>query len=358
MARSKLRELGISIGKLPVGAKNCLTDVPGVRVGHETLYYPLENEEYVSTGVTAILPHGGNMFREKVAAASYVLNGFGKTTGLVQLEELGRLESPIMLTNTFGVPAVTQGTLAYLLEQSPEIGDTTGTVNVVVGECNDSYLNAMRHFPVQPKHARNAIRHATTNQVKEGAVGAGKGMVCCHYKGGIGCSSRFIQANTMDASYVIGCLVLSNYGRQEDLLQHPIFAHQASQLHQATKPEADGSIMIVLATDAPLNERQLKRMAKRAGVGLGRAGSRIAHGSGDIVLAFSTAQTFPHHRTAATEATIQLREDQDTINELFAGVAEATEEAIWNSLTMAETTRGRKAREVEALPYSLFHKVR
>ena len=355
MTRKKLRELGISIGKLPVGSKNCMTDVPGVRVGHETLYEALQDDEYISTGVTAILPHGGNLFRHKVAAAGYVLNGFGKTTGLVQLHELGRLESPIMLTNTFGVPAITQGTLEYLLKQSPEIGETTGTINVVVGECNDSYLNAMRTFPVQPKHAHEAIRKATNHQVEEGAVGAGTGMVCFDYKGGIGCSSRLIQNDVMDETYVIGCLVLSNFGNQEDLLAHKVFADRGQLVDKQYNVESDGSIIIVLATDAPLNERQLTRLAKRASIGLGRAGSQIAHGSGDIVIAFSTAQTFAHHSVDTKEEVLQLRDDQKGMNELFVGVAEVTEEAIFNSLTMATTTKGRKSRQVRALPYKLFH---
>jgi len=354
MTRKKLRELGISIGKMRAGTKNCITDVPGVRVGHETLYYALQNDEYVSTGVTAVLPHGGNLFRHKVAAAGYVLNGFGKTTGLVQLYELGRLESPIMLTNTFGVPAITQGTLEYLLKQSPEIGDTTGTINVVVGECNDSYLNAIRTFPMQPEHAREAIRKATSNRVEEGVVGAGTGMVCFDYKGGIGCSSRLIQDDIEDETYVIGCLVLSNFGKQEDLLQHKIFSHQGQQVDEQFNVASDGSIMIVLATNAPLNERQLKRIAKRAGVGLGKAGSHIAHGSGDIVIAFSTAQTFPHHSNETKEKVVQLLDDRATMNELFIGAAEVTEEAIFNSLTMATTTRGRKGRQVHELPYDLF----
>ncbi len=349
MTRKKLRELGISIGKMRAGTKNCITDVPGVRVGHETLYYALQDDECVRTGVTAVLPHGGNLFRHKVAAASYVLNGFGKTTGLVQLDELGRLESPIMLTNTFGVPAITQGTLEYLVEENPEIGDTTGTINIVAGECNDSYLNAIRTFSMQPKHAREAIRKATSNRVEEGAVGAGTGMVCFDYKGGIGCSSRLIGE-----TYVIGCLVLSNFGKQEDLLQHKIFSHQGRQVDEQFNVDSDGSIMIVLATNAPLNERQLKRIAKRAGVGLGKAGSHIAHGSGDIVIAFSTAQTFPHHNDETKEKVVQLLDDQATMNKLFRGEAEVTEEAIFNSLTMATTTWGRKGRQVNELPYDLF----
>lgn len=354
MKKSKLRELGVSIGKLSAGKKNCITDVPGVHVGHTTLHYPLDNEEHVNTGVTAILPHGGNMFRDKVAAAVYVLNGFGKTTGSVQLDELGRLESPIMLTNTFGVPAVTQGTLEYLLEQSSEIGDTTGTINVVVGECNDSYLNTIRAFPVQPNHAREAIRKATTNQAEEGSVGAGTGMICCDYKGGIGASSRLIQDDTTDEEYVVGSLVLSNFGREEDLLQHKIFSNGKDYKKNKSNIKSDGSIMIILATNAPLNERQLKRLSKRAGVGLGKTGSHIAHGSGDVVIAFSTAQTYSHDTSEHKETVVQIREDHPIMNKLFIGAAEATEEAIFNSLTMATTTEGRKGRIVDSLSYKLF----
>ncbi len=354
MNRHKLRELGITIGMLPVGNKNCITDVPGVHVGHTTLHYPLENKEHVSTGVTAILPHGGNLFRQKVAASSHVLNGYGKTTGLVQMDELGRLESPIMLTNTFGVPAVTQGTLECLLKESPEIGDTVGTINVVVGECNDSYLNTIRTFPVQPKHAKEAINNATTNPVEEGSVGAGTGMVCCDYKGGIGTSSRLIQVDEIDKVYTVGCLVLSNFGRKKDLLQHKIFSKKDNHTEENSNKESDGSIMIILATNAPLNERQLNRLAKRAGIGLGKAGSRIAHGSGDIVIAFSTAQIFPEETLEVEEILTQIREDHPVMNELFSAVAEVTEEAILNSLTKATSTKGRKERVVDALDYSLI----
>lgn len=350
MSKKKLRERGVSIGTLSTGIKNCITDVPGVSVGHKTLYYPLENEEYACTGVTAILPHEGNLFREKLVGAVDVLNGFGKTTGLVQLDELGRLESPIMLTNTFGVPAVTQGTLEYLLENNPEIGVTTGTVNVIVGECNDSYLNSIRELPVQPKHAKEAIMNATTNRVEEGAVGAGTGMVCFDYKGGIGTSSRVVG----EEEYIIGCLVLSNFGKEADLLQHKMFLQGRKFGVSKSSKQSDGSIMIVLATNAPLNERQLKRLSKRASIGLGKAGSYIAHGSGDIVVAFSTAQTFSHQASKKEETVMQLREDHPIMNKLFIGVAEATEEAILNSLTSASTTKGRQGRVVDALDYHLF----
>lgn len=352
MSRYKLRELGKSIGILSVGPKNCITDVPGIHVGHTTLYYALNDEEQVCTGVTAILPHGDNLFRNKVAASAHVINGFGKTTGLVQLEELGRLESPIMLTNTFGVPAVTQGTLEYLLEQSPEIGDTVGTINVVVGECNDSYLNSIRTFPVEPLHAKKAINNATTNQVAEGSVGAGTGMVCSDYKGGIGTSSRIIKTSKIEKEYIIGCLVLSNFGQMKDLLKHKIFTQKNKE--NKSNIELEGSIMIILATNAPLNERQLKRLAKRAGIGLGNSGSHIDHGSGDIVIAFSTAQTYSHQFSEVEETHKQIREDHWVMNELFRGVAEATEEAILNSLTKATTTVGRKGRIVEELNYNLI----
>ena len=216
MNQKKIRNRGITIGRLPVGVKNCITDVEGVKVGHVTIDGPLEGDEYAATGVTAIFPHGDNLFRNKVVGASYVLNGFGKTTGLVQIEELGLIESPIMLTNTFGVPAVTQGTLQYMLQETAEIGDTTGTINVVVGECNDSRLNSIRALPVQPSDAVAAIQEATNDPSLEGAVGAGKGMICFGYKGGIGTSSRVVKDDHQGKTYTIGCLVLSNFGEKED----------------------------------------------------------------------------------------------------------------------------------------------
>ena len=332
----KVREKGIKVGKLPTGEKNCITDVAGVMVGHITLDYPLDESgtEYACTGVTAILPHQGNLFKEKVAAASYVINGFGKTTGLLQVNELGLLESPILLTNTFAVPAVTQGTIEYMLEDNPEIGETTGTINVVVGECNDSYLNSIRLFPVKSEHAIEAIKKASDQRAEEGAVGAGKGMVCFGFKGGIGSASRIVEG------YTIGCLVLSNFGKEEEFRYF-----RQSQVNGLTET-ADGSIIIVLATDAPLSDRQLLRLAKRCGIGLGRTGSHYSHGSGDIVIAFSTAQKVAHFTDENTETRIQIREDQPIKNQLFTSVAEATEEAILNSLSQAVTTKGRAGRVV------------
>ncbi|OLS40531.1 P1 family peptidase [Bacillus sp. MRMR6] len=335
----KIGESGMTLGKLPTGKKNCITDVKGVMVGHVTLDYPLDEtgKEYACTGVTAILPHQGNVFKQKVTAASYVLNGFGKTTGLVQVNELGVLESPIMLTNTFAVPAVTQGTLEYMFSVTPEIGDSTGTLNVVVGECNDSYLNSIRLFPVKSKHAIEAIKNASEGPAEEGAVGAGKGMICFGYKGGIGTSSRMIE------NYTLGCLVLSNFGRKED------FQFFRNECGGGLSDPTDGSIMMVLATDAPLSERQLLRVAKRCGIGLGRTGSHFSHGSGDIVIAFSTAHKIEHFSEASLETKTILRDDHHIMNLLFAGAAETVEEAILNSLSQAVTTKGRADRVVEKM---------
>jgi D-aminopeptidase len=238
------------------------------------------------------------------------------------------------------VPAVTQGTLEYMLEQNPDIGDTTGTVNVVVGECNDSYLNSIRHFPVKPEHAIEAIRKATDEVAVEGAVGAGKGMICFGHKGGIGTSSRTVS------EYTLGCLVLSNFGKKEEFK----YSHLKGDETEGLSETSDGSIMIVLATDAPLSDRQLLRVAKRCGIGLGRTGSHFGNGSGDIVIAFSTAHKIPHFHEKETEVRTQLREDLPVMNELFTAAAEATEEAILNSLSQAETTTGRNGHTVR-----LFH---
>ncbi|MET3698254.1 D-aminopeptidase [Bacillus oleivorans] len=348
----KIRERGISIGRLQPGPKNCITDVEGVKVGHVTLDYPIEDQrgEYACTGVTAILPHGGNLFKEKVTAASYVINGFGKTTGLVQIDELGMIESPIMLTNTFAVPAVAHGTLQYMLADNPEIGETTGTINIVVGECNDSLLNSIRLLPVKPEHAIEAIEKASDSIVQEGAVGAGKGMVCFGYKGGVGSSSRQIQDEKSEERYIIGSLVVTNFGKKEEFQTVRYQAVKAEDEMALQKP-ADGSIMMVLATNAPLSDRQLKRLAKRCGIGLGRTGSHYSHGSGDIVIAFSTANKTNHFSSHVTENHRQLRDDHPILNQLFMGAAEATEEAILNSLSQAETTTGRKGHIAYQYPF-------
>lgn len=320
------------------GNLNSIADIEGVTVGHTTLDADLSETDAVRTGVTAILPHAGNWFEEKVPAASFVLNGFGKTAGLIQVDELGVLESPIMLTNTFSVAAVLQGTMDWMLKQNPAIGDSTSSLNIVVGECNDSYLNSMRLMAVKPEHAAQAINSASAD-FAQGAVGAGKGMICYGVKGGIGSSSRI--ARYEDEAFTVGALVLSNFGRKEEIAI-------ANWLTDSPAPEKpDGSVIIVIATDAPLDSRQLKRIAKRAAIGLGRTGTHIHNGSGDIIIAFSTAGRVSHHSKAAFRTATLLRDEHPLMAELFQGTIEATEEAIYQSLFHAENTTGRLGRVIE-----------
>lgn len=326
--------------RLKRGKYNNITDIKNVKVGHVTLYEHLNEAETICTGVTAILPHDRNLFKEKVRAAYDVINGFGKSVGLVQIDELGLIESPIMLTNTISVGAVLNGTLSYMLEQNKDIGDNTGSINIVVGECNDSYLNSMRLQSVQPEHAIEAIKQAESGEIAQGAVGAGKGMVCFEYKGGIGSASRLVPVDT--TTYTVGALVLSNYGKREDA----IFA----KFPKAKLDTPDGSIMIILGTDAPVNDRQLKRLAKRCSAGLARTGSYYAHGSGDISIAFSTANTYDHYAKSSIEQVTYIRDDHEIMDQLFLATTEAVEEAIINSLKYAETTKGRRGRKIESAP--------
>ena len=334
------------------GKWNRITDVPGVKVGHVTLDEQLSDGNYACTGVTAILPHSGNIFHDKVPAASFVLNGFGKTVGLIQIEELGVMESPVMLTNTFSVGAVLEGTLTYMLDKNRSIGDSTSSLNVVVGECNDSYLNSMRLMKVKPHHAIEAIQNAEAGPFAQGAVGAGKGMICFGMKGGIGSSSRIVQRD--GESYTVGVLTLTNFGKVEECNIADWLGPNADILPQsrADDNKPDGSVIIVVATDAPVNERQLKRLAKRAAIGLGRTGTNIHNGSGDIIIAFSNAFTIPHTSESMTMAYELLRDDHPIMNDLFQAVIEATEEAVYQSMIHAETTIGRQGRAVEKWPLS------
>ncbi|MBT2584015.1 P1 family peptidase [Planococcus sp. ISL-109] len=320
------------------GKLNSITDVPGVKVGHVTLDEKVDENESVCTGVTAILPHTGNWFEQKVPAASFVLNGFGKTAGLIQVDELGVLESPIMLTNTFSVAAVLQGTMEYMLAENPAIGDSTSSLNLVVGECNDSYLNSMRRMAVEPAHAAQAIQSASTD-FEQGSVGAGKGMICYGVKGGIGSSSRIAEYE--DQRFTTGVLALTNFGRKEEIA----IANWQSESTNDKRP--DGSVIIIAATDAPLDSRQLKRLAKRAAIGLGRTGTHVHNGSGDIIIAFSTAYTIPHKQAAPFTEMKLLRDDHELMAFLFQGVIESTEEAVYQSLFHADTTVGRMGRTVE-----------
>ncbi|GEK33167.1 P1 family peptidase [Kurthia sibirica] len=320
------------------GIHNQLIDVPGIKLGHQTLYKKLNDADTICTGVTAILPHGGNLFLNKIPAASFVLNGFGKSVGLVQIAELGVLESPIMLTNTFSVSAVLDGTMTYMLDQNPTIGDTTSSLNIVVGECNDSYLNSMRLRAIQPSDALAALHHATSSPFEQGAVGAGKGMICYEQKGGIGSSSRIVEM--ADQPFVVGVLALTNFGNAGEC--------KMASWSDKDIDKPDGSVIIIVATDAPLSDRQLQRLAKRAAIGLGRTGTHIHNGSGDIILAFSTGYTIPHNQDDPLSTPQRfVRDDSKLMNFLFTATVEATEEAVYQSLIHAETTIGRQGRQID-----------
>ncbi|MEA4952231.1 MAG: P1 family peptidase [Aminobacteriaceae bacterium] len=328
--RKRITDYGIKPGILPRGPRNAITDVEGVRVGHCTLA-----DGPVQTGVTAVLPHGGNLFREKLLAACHVINGFGKSAGLVQVEEMGTLETPVILTNTFAVGAASEALVRYMLADNPDIGRETGTVNPVVCECNDGFLNDIRGFAVREEHVLRALASASED-FEEGAVGAGRGMSCHQLKGGIGTASRILEAE--GASFTLGVLVLSNYGQLEDLRVDG--RHIGPAIGKIHPPQDEqGSIIAVIATDIPLTERQLRRVARRATVGITRTGAFIGSGSGEIALAFTTANRFRHHETAPLVTLSMLNENH--INLAFRAAAEATEEAVLNSMAGAEPVSGR-----------------
>ncbi|MGV2621029.1 UNVERIFIED_CONTAM: P1 family peptidase [Halobacillus marinus] len=327
----EVRKYGISVGKLSTGKRNAITDVPGVKVGHHTLA-----EGDVQTGVTAIIPHEGNLFQKKVPAASHVINGFGKTAGSIQIEELGTLETPVILTNTFGVGTAIDAVIDYTLERNEEIGRETGTVNAVVGECNDMILNDIRRRTIRREHIHSAIEKADKH-FGEGAVGAGRGMVCYSLKGGIGSASRILPIGSKD--YTIGVLTLTNFGTLRDLRIDGRAAGEEWHAEKEAKEEKDkGSVMIVVATDLPVTDRQLQRIIKRSVIGLSRTGAMISNGSGDIALGFSTAYNIPAKPSSVHMIPTIHEEEIDTA---FRGVAEATEEAVLQSLFCAETVTGR-----------------
>jgi D-aminopeptidase len=342
--RRRLRELGYAVGRFPAGERNALVDVPGVLVGHRTL----SEGERLRTGVTAILPHGGNLYAEKVLGGCHVVNGYGKAAGLSQLAELGTVESPILLTSTLSVGPVWEGGVRHLLEQNPEAARDRDTLNVIVGECFDGWLSDARALPVRAEHALEAIAAAADDEVREGAVGAGTGTTCFGYKAGIGGASRLAGA------HVLGCLVCSNYGARRDLhlLVGPVEADASAPVEE---PLAQGgSIMIVLGTDAPLSERQLRRLAARGVFGLGRAGSVATNASGEYVIAFSTAQRVPHRSDSAELELRLLRDDAQELRDLFEAAAEVVHEAVLGSLCSADATTGRDGHTVDAFPYELL----
>ena len=347
----RARDYGFILGQLPPGPLNAITDVAGVLVGHTTLIHgdgPLvPGQGPVRTGVTVILPHGGNLFREKVPAAVHTLNGFGKPFGFEQVRELGVLEAPIALTNTLNVGLVADALVQHALQHSPEIGVTTASVNVVVGETNDGYLNDLQGRHVHAEHVFAALAAAAGGPVAEGNVGAGTGTSALGWKGGLGTASRVLPS--WAGGFILGALVQANFGAPGGLVIRGMPVGQLLRPPPAPAP-GPGSIMIVLATDAPLDARQLGRLGPRAAVGLGRLGSVLDHGSGDFVIAFSTAERLPHSAPALTAPRAALADEARVMSALILAVVECVEEAVLNALCAAETMTGRDGHTSHALP--------
>jgi D-aminopeptidase len=354
--RPRTRDLGIIVGILPTGKNNAITDVAGVLVGQTTLV----KGDNVRTGVTAILPHGGNLFQEKVPAAIYVGNGFGKLMGSTQVNELGEIETPILLTNTLNVPKVADALIDWMLALPGN--QEVRSINPIVAETNDGYLNDIRGRHVGREEVFAALKSAKDGAVEEGAVGAGTGTAAFGFKGGIGTSSRILPDSL--GAYRLGVLVQSNFGGVLTINGAPVGRElgryylkeevegkrtgQNTRVGNLTADTADGSIIIIVATDAPVDSRNLKRLAARAMLGLARTGSPSTNGSGDYVIAFSTA---PQNRIRVGEAVRSTQTiGNDAMSPLFQAVVEATEEAIYNSIFRATTVTGRNGHRVESLP--------
>lgn len=365
--RPRIRELGISPGILPPGPLNAITDVPGVRVGHQTII----RGDDVRTGVTAIIPHEGDVFQHKVPAAVYVGNGFGKAAGFLQVRELGNLETPIVLTNTLSVGRAIEAVVKWTLDRPGN--ENVHSVNAVVGETNDGYLNDIRGMHVTDEDVFAAIEKATGGPVEEGCVGAGTGTRCLGWKGGIGTSSRKLPDRL--GGYTLGVLVQTNFGGAltidghrvgEKLGRYSFKNALSSTMPMDSNPLAsanrndeftsdDGSVMIIIATDAPLSSRNLERIARRAVLGLARTGSYMSNGSGDFVIAFSTQNSKPHGPQDPTRTIDTL--ENDFMSPLFLATVEAVEEAVYNSLTKATTMTGRDDRTVEAIPIDRLREI-
>ena len=351
--RVRARELGLSLGRYRPGKFNAITDVEGVQVGHSTIIRgdgPLKpGKGPVRTGVTAILPNGGNVFMERLAGGAFVLNGAGEVAGLTQVVEWGLVETPILLTNTMSVGAVSDAVARYMVEQHPGIGDEHDVIIPVVGECDDSWLNDISGQHVKDEHVRQAIQSAASGPVAEGAVGGGTGMITCDFKAGIGTSSRKLPE--VFGGYTLGVLVMSNFGKMHNLrvAGMPLGEALAERLRGMPRRVHNyGSIIAVVATDAPLLPHQLSRLCKRVALGIGRVGSYAAHGSGEIVVGFSTANVIPR-RTRKMVYKMKILLDQ-RLDPLYEAVMEATEEAILNSMCMAEPMTGVNGNHVPALP--------
>lgn len=351
--RMRARELGISIGTHATGPLNAITDVAGVKVGHMTLISGDGSLKPglgpVRTGVTVVIPRD-DVWHKKVPAGSFVLNGTGEMTGLAWVNESGFLEYPIALTNTLNVPRVANGVMTWMIGQYPDIGITDDTLTPVVAECDDGRLNDIQGRHVSEEHVVAALNGAGGGPVQEGTVGAGTGMVSYGFKGGIGSASR--KLTDQEGGYTVGVLVNANHGRKPELI---IAGVPVGRLYDASSVpgaigqpgQSEGSIIIIVATDAPLDGRQLNRLAKRAALGLARTGSTARHGSGDFILAFSTANVIPHYPEQPTYLLTHLADTR--MNPLIAATVEATEEAIVNALTTATTVVGRDGHRAEAI---------
>ncbi len=354
--RPRARDLGIRIGRLDPGPKNAITDVPGIRVGHTTIVEGSgalqPGKGPIRTGVTAIIPHPGDLFLEKVTGAVLRINGFGEVTNSEQVNEMGFVEGPIMLTNTFNVPRVADAVFDWAIERSPIMGVETYGISPVVAETSDLWLNDIRGRHVHREHVFHALESASDGAVEEGAVGGGTGMICYGFKGGIGTSSRKLAANL--GGYTIGVLAQTNFGWRPQLMIDgvPVGRELVDYVAPAVPKQAieSGSVIVVLATDAPCTHRQLVRLSMRAVDGLARTGSHTGNTSGDFVVAFSTSRRKLHFPQSNTQEFPQIVESGDLINHIFWSVVEATEEAVLNSLFKAETMIGRDDRIIPGLP--------
>lgn len=351
--RQRIRDLGVTIGSYQPGPLNAITDVAGVKVGHQTLIQgegPLKpGQGPVRTGVTVVVPRD-DVWHKKVPAGFFVLNGTGEMTGLSWVAESGFLEYPIALTNTLNIPRVANGVMSWMIRQYPEIGISDDTLTPVVAECDDGRLNDIQGRHVSEEDVSAALDSASSGPVKEGTVGAGTGMISYGFKGGIGTASR--KLSEKEGGYIIGVLVNANHGRRPELVIAGVPVGKRyetpQQLSEALAPgQSEGSIIVIIATDAPLDSRQLTRLAKRAALGLARTGSTARHSSGDFMLAFSTANIIPHYPKESTYILTHLADTH--LNPLITATVEATEEAILNALTMATTVIGRDGQRIEAI---------
>ncbi|MBI3298039.1 MAG: P1 family peptidase [Elusimicrobia bacterium] len=351
--RCRVRDLGLKIGRFPTGRFNAITDVPRVLVGHSTIIRGSgalkPGSGPVRTGVTAILPNAHNVYLERVAGSGFVLNGAGELSGLTQVMEWGLIETPILLTNSLSVGTCSEALVNHMVQRYPGMGVKSDVVLPLVGECDDSWLNDIAGRHVRAEHVFQAIADAKSGPVLEGAVGGGTGMVTCDLKGGIGSSSRRVK--TGEHTYTIGVLVMTNFGTLEDLRVDGIPAGRMLAerfAHLSRRRENYGSIIAVLATDAPLLPHHLQRLAKRVALGIGRTGSYAAHGSGEIVLAFSSANTIPRKNPKMLYRMKILLDD--CMDPLYEAAIHASEEAILNALCMASDMTGVDDHFVPALP--------